>query len=75
VTKPLPDQIESFSLNSVNAPAAMLLVRQQARLFQHPHVPCGRLPGVLEDGRDFSSRHRAAIKMNREQHSPPRRMC
>jgi hypothetical protein len=71
VSKPVPNQFEPFSLNSVNTHPPLLLVSQEARRLKDLEVPRCRLPGVLEDCRDFPGRHGAAVKVNRQQHSPP----
>jgi len=72
VSKPVPDQFEPFSLNSVNAHPALSFVSEKSRRFKYSEVPRCRLPSVLEDGRDFAGSHGAAIEIDRKQDSPPR---
>ena len=71
MSKPVPHQFEPFSLNSVNTHPTLPLVSEQACRLEDLEVPRCRLPGVLEDGRDFAGRHGAAVEINREQHASP----
>ena len=69
VSKPVANQFKSFALDAVYARAASLFMGQQARPFKNSKMPRSRLPGVLEDGRNFASRHGAAGEIDSKQHS------
>ena len=71
VSKPVPHQFKPFVLDSVNAHAASLFMREQARPFEHTKVPCSRLPRVLENGSYFARSHGAAVEIDRKQNSSP----
>jgi hypothetical protein len=71
VSKPDPDQFEPFSLDSINALAALPFVSEQARRLEDLEVPGCRLPGVVEDGGDFPGGHGAAVEVNGEKDAPP----
>jgi hypothetical protein len=70
VTEPIPYEFKSFALNSVNTHPTLPLVREQTRSFKDLEVSSCGLPGVLKDCRYFPSCHRAAVEVDREQHSP-----
>ena len=69
--KPVPHEFEPFWLNPVETHPTPLFMGEQARGFENLEVPRCRLPSVLEHRRDVTGRHRAPIKVNRQQHAPP----
>jgi hypothetical protein len=71
VGKPIPYQLEAFSLKPVNAHPALPHMSEQAGLFEDLKMAGRGLPGMLEDGCDFTGRHGAAIEVDGEQHPPP----
>jgi hypothetical protein len=72
VSKPVANQFKSLALDVVYAHAASLFMGQQARPFKNSKMTRGRLPGVLEDGCNFASRHGAASEIDSKQHSASR---
>jgi len=72
VSKPVANQFKSFALDAIYARAASLFMGQKARPFKNSKMPRSRLPRVLEDSRNFTSRHGTASKIDRKQHSASR---
>jgi hypothetical protein len=72
VSKPVANQFKSFALDAIYARAASLFMGQKARPFQNSKMARSRLPGVLEDGRNFASRQGATGEIDRKQHSASR---
>ena len=72
VSKPVANQFKSLALDVVYAHAASLFMGQKARPFKNSKMPRSCLPGVLEDGRNFASRHGAAGEIDSKQHSASR---
>jgi hypothetical protein len=69
--EPVPHEFEPFLLNPVKAHPTLSFMREQACGLQNLEVPRCRLPSVLEYCRDITGRHRAPVKVNRQQHAPP----
>lgn len=72
--EPVGHEFETLRLKPVNTHPALPLMSEQARRLEDLEVSCGGLPGVLEDRRDLTGRHRAPVKVNCQQDAPPRRM-
>ncbi len=72
--EPVGHEFEAFRLKPVNTHPALPFVSEQARRLQDLEVPRGGLPGVLEHCRDVTGRHGSPVKVNRQQHAPPRSM-
>lgn len=70
--KPVGNEFETLRLKPVNPHPALPFVREQARGLKDLEVSRGGLPGVLEHCRDVAGGHRAPVKVNRQQHAPPR---
>lgn len=75
MSQPIPHELKSFALNSVNAHPALPLMRDQTSGLKDLEMSRRRLPGMLEDRRYFSGGHGATVEVDREQHAPPCSMC
>lgn len=71
MSEPIAHQFKAFWLQAVNPFSTLLLVNEQAGGLQHPKMACRRLPGMLENGRDFTGGHSAVMEINSHQDSPP----
>ena len=69
--EPVAHQFKAFRLQTVDPRAAPLLVIEQAGDLEDAKMPRGGLPGVFEDGRDFTGGHGAVVEMQGHQHPSP----